>query len=221
MDFERRTAVSSHYPVRGAATFAEKQATELRRQESLRQQIASKEEQLAKMRSTTQQLRMKLVGREGESIGERELEDRVSHDNARRRSSPLRGNLVGQSEVLAAGRVGTAEGPRSYSGVRSPEPGYAKVERDRPDHARNEFARASNDGSPLNIQQFLTAAKSTGKFKGEGGNPYGQQAPLRSRSRSRSNSKSLSKERVGAGMKGEQQRLKPYNYQNDIPEKPD
>lgn len=77
------------------------------------------------MRTTTHQLRMKLVGREGEPAGEHELEIRVSRDNARRRTSPLRGNFVGQSEVLAGGRIGTAEGPRSYSSVRSPEPGFA------------------------------------------------------------------------------------------------
>ena len=125
VDYEGRTAVSSQYPRRGGAALAEREAEELRRQESLRQQIASKEEQLAKMRTTTHQLRMKLVGREGERVGEHELENRVSRDNARRRTSPLRGNFVGQSEVLAGDRLGTAEEPRSYGNIQSPEPEYA------------------------------------------------------------------------------------------------
>lgn len=180
--------------MRGAAALAEREAEELRRQESLRQQIASKEEQLAKMRSTTQQLRMKLVGRDG---GENELENQVSRDNTRRRTSPLRGNFVGTSEIHADGRIGPTEGPRAYASLRSPEPvPVNQPERDRPEPTSNEFARASNNGSPLNIQQLLTAAKSTGKFQGDRQNPYNQQMPLRSRSRSRSNSKSISKERV-------------------------
>ena len=42
--------------------------------------------------------------------------------------------------------------------------------------------------------------------------------PLRTKTRSRSNSRSVSKERTAG--EGGHQRLKPYNYQTEMPEKP-